>query len=353
MSDDLSGGAPDDATRWEALARYLAGESPAGEAEAIRRHLLEDPAAAELFRVLADRRLVGAPDSGEVDVERALHRVRARMAAAEAQGERAPALGGARARAFARPSTTWRIAGLAAAAVVALVAGALYRRAALRRGEAPPLSAERTFTSAVGARDSIALVDGSRVLLGPGSLLTVAAGYGSANRNVEVTGEAYFDVHHDAAHPFTVRAAGATIRDLGTTFAVHDDASGEVRVAVTTGSVLLRSAAAGDSGVVLHRGDAGLVRDGAPALARAGAATADDLAWREGRLVFRDATVTDVAADLRRWYGVELQTPDSALARRHITATFSGEPVRRVVQVVGLALGAEVEWHGDTAVIRR
>jgi transmembrane sensor len=68
--------------------------------------------------------------------------------------------------------------------------------------------------------------------------------------------------------------------------------------------------------------------------------------------VFRDAAVAEVAADLRRWYGVELTVTDSALARRHFTGSFAGEPVGRVVEAIALALGARADRRGDTVFVR-
>ena len=55
---------------------------------------------------------------------------------------------------------------------------------------------------------------------------------------------------------------------------------------------------------------------------------------------------------MRRWYGIDLQLADSSLSNRHLTATFSGEPPDRVLEVLSLALGADIERHGDTAIVR-
>jgi transmembrane sensor len=195
----------------------------------------------------------------------------------------------------------------------------------------------------------VRLPDGSRVTLGPGSRLVVAAGYGTPAREVELTGEGYFDVRHDDAHTFTVRAGGTIIRDVGTTFTVRTSGAAGVRVAVRSGAVLLGGE---ERGVVLHQGDVGVVQANGQATARAGAATDDDVAWTEGRLVFREATLDEVRDELRRWYGVELRVDDRVAAGRHITASFAGDSVDRVLRVLGLALGAHVERHGDTAVVR-
>ena len=116
-----------------------------------------------------------------------------------------------------------------------------------------------TYATGVGKRDSVRLADGSRVVLGPQSRLVVPRDYGQARRAVELTGDAYFDVRHDASKPFSVHANGAMIEDIGTTFAVESDVDGgATSVAVVTGSVRLRSAtSAASAGVVLAAGDRG------------------------------------------------------------------------------------------------
>jgi transmembrane sensor len=216
-----------------------------------------------------------------------------------------------------------------------------------------PSAVAQMFTTAVGERDSLRLSDGTRVVLGPGSRLAVDQGYGSAHREVGLRGEAYFDVQRDGAHPFTVRAGNATVRDVGTAFTVHSDPGDGVRVVVTSGAVVLKAGAApGDSGVTLRQGDRGMLEVGGRIVTERGTATADDLAWTRGQLVFRDAPLAQVRADLRRWYGIQLDVDDPSLANKHVTTTFDGEPPSRVVEVIALILGASVQQRGDTVVLR-
>jgi len=82
-------------------------------------------------------------------------------------------------------------------------------------------------------------------------------------------------------------------------------------------------------------------------------ATPDDLAWRQGRLVFRDAPLAKVRADIRRWYGIELQLADSSLASKHVSNPFTaGDSREQVLRVLSLSLGATGELRGDTIVLR-
>jgi len=335
---------------WEALARYLSGESDAGESEEIRAWLDREPARAELIEAL-DRSLRGleGPAPPDLDVAAALRAVRGRFDEAEVLPLRRREPGRRE-----RTIPLWRRTGIRIAASVVLLLGAL----AVWRAVSGPESGAATavalaFTTRVGQVDSVRLPDGTGVILGPGSRLQLGDGYGTEARVAELEGEAVFDVRHDAALPFTVRADNATIRDLGTRFAVRTDDGEGVHVAVTAGSVLLNDASAGEaSGVILRAGDRGALDVAGAIRTEPGAVTDADLAWTRGGLVFEDATLLHVMADLRRWYGVELRVSDPSLEGRHITATFEGEPIDQVLNVIGLALGARIVQRGDTAIIQ-
>src|SRR5262249_55040216 len=134
-----------------------------------------------------------------------------------------------------------------------------------RRGENPAVvAAERSIVTEIGQRDSTRLSDGTRVVLAPQSRLTIASGYGNTHRTVQLDGEAFFDAAHAGTQPFIVRAGAAAVRDIGTAFTVQAPATDSVVVAVTTGSVILRPAAAPvtDTGVVLRAGDKGVLTGG-------------------------------------------------------------------------------------------
>jgi transmembrane sensor len=360
--DAADSGAPPD---WEALARHLAGESAADEARAVAAWLAAHPDDAALLAALdATATSAAAPDPTPIDVEAALRRVRARRdAAATPDADVLPfrprETGAAPGRSAVARRRVWP-AGLAAAAAVAAVVFGLGRR----DGARPAGTAAATeLATAVGVRDSLRLPDGSRVVLAPGSRVRVAAGYGDGAREVTLEGEGWFAVTHDARRPFRVRAGGALVEDLGTEFSVRTDGGAAVAVAVFEGSVSLAplaAAPAADSGddarqrpVVLRAGDRGAVDSLGRVRAERGAAAAGDAAWTRGRLTYRAAPLSVVQADLRRWYGVELRVADPALAERRLTATFDGDPVARVLDVIALAVGGEVTREGNVATLRQ
>jgi transmembrane sensor len=327
---------------WESIARYLSGESSEQESMSVRRWLDANPADRELAEHLNDAARLGTDAVAEVDVETALAKVHGRMSAATA-----PRLtverGGGQVRRWPRAV----ISGLAAAAIIAVV---VYTREP--RPATVPSAVARTIATGVGRRDSVRLADGSRVVLGPQSRLTVPAAFGATSRAVELTGDAYFDVHHDSLKPFSVRTNGALIEDIGTTFAIESDAGNGTRVSVVTGSVRLRSSESGPtSGVVLAAGDRGTLDAGGRANVEHNAVRDEDVAWTTGRLVFNDAPLSQVISEMQRWYGVTIQVTDSALLRRTVHTSFADESPDKALEILGLTLGARIERHGDTATV--
>lgn len=354
MPSDFDSRPAADPYDWDTLARYVAGESTPTEAQAVRAWLAERPERARVVAALQQSIDGLAADATDVDVERALEQVHARMRAPEA----APSVVAPRPqlRLVGQPvprarAIRWPVVGsLAAALVLAAIGVSTARRRNAVTSAQPSLAA--TYQTGVGERDTVRLRDGSSVVLGPSSRLDVGAGYGSTARTVALHGEGYFDVVHDPARPFTAHAGAATIVDVGTTFTVRDENGGVVRVAVTSGSVRLSSATRADSGVVLAAGDVATLGESTTPIVSRGAVGADETAFTHGRLVFRDAPLADVVVELRRWYGIELRVADSASARRRLTATFEGETPEQAMAIIGAALGVQVERRGDTVFVR-
>lgn len=303
---------------WTTLSRFFSGDATPDEAGAVRQWL------------------EATSDAGPVDVEAALTRVKTRV------GEASVVPLPARRR--------WPHLVLRLAAALALVAGAslVWR---LTRGPSVVPADARTYTTNVGQTDSLNLPDGSLAILGPVSRLVVNAGYGRGARIVQVEGVAWFDVTHDDARPFRVRAGGAEIEDLGTRFGVTTMGD-EVRVVVESGSVAIQDTVKRPGRrVTLKAGEAATLRAN-QSLPAPSARTESDVAWLRGRLVFDNAPLSRVRDDLRRWYGLELVLSDSSLLTRHVSARFAGESSAQVLRVLGLALGAAIERRGDTAIVR-
>jgi len=358
MADERAG-QPELDAQWEALARLISGECTPDEARRLRAELARDPARAsllaELERAIATQT---EPPLAASEVEQALAAVRARRDVDEvAHTVARPDVISLRARRDARRGSgrsPWRTNGLRAAAAVLVVAGASVVWRATHRPDRIDDSASVTrraattrYVTAVGRIDSLRLADGTAVVLGPSSELTLADGYGAHSRQATLRGEAYFEVVHDEARPFVIHTARATLRDVGTAFTVVSD-TGSTRVSVTSGAVDVSPPRPGPgSRVVLRKGDRATLDRNDMQVER-GVASGADLSWTRGVLVFRDAPIERVASGLERWYGVRLIVVDSTLARRRVTATFDGGTPDDVGNILAAVLGGNVIRSGDT-----
>jgi transmembrane sensor len=346
---DLDAGDSPQSPDWEAIARHVAGEGTPESTARVDSLLSEPPERELIASLLRATNQMSAGIPMDIDVAAALTSVKARMnegvrpslKVESGRGVKAPA-----------PVTRWRVPFPAIAAAGLLVVGVGAWLAVGKQNGPSVTAAPKMVATGVGVRDSLSLSDGTKVVLGPLSSVKVIAGYGSGSREVEIRGDAYFEVVHDSSKPFTVYVGNATVRDVGTKFAVRSNDSGDIGVSVTEGAVSLAQGRSPKPEVVLKAGDQGTVERGGKVVTHRGAASDDDIAWLNGRLVFREAPLSEVASSMRRWYGIDLQIADPSLANRHITATFSGEPPERVLEVLRLALGADIERHGDTAVVR-
>lgn len=184
------------------------------------------------------------------------------------------------------------------------------------------------------------LPDGTQVWLSNGSALTYQDPFAEDLREVQLEGEAYFDVAHDADKPFTVRTGSVETRVLGTSFnlkAVPGDTT--ISLALVEGSVEMRFEEHGDTTVRVKPGEHVSYRLKDKQLAKSSFAGRDLYEWKEGILRFDRASVEVVARRLERWYNIRVDVQDSqdiegTLVYRFDTRKLSLEDVARGISTV-------------------
>jgi transmembrane sensor len=216
-----------------------------------------------------------------------------------------------------------------AAALIAAVGGIWYSRAS--RG-----LEYRTASTTRGQRASFRLGDGTQVILGPASTLRYAVTPGA--RRVELSGLAQFRVVHDASRPFVVRAGRAEATDVGTEFTVRafpDEQA--VVLAVTEGAIALRVS---DRQLSLTAGQVGRVDSSG--VQRVESAPSDYAQWIDGRLTFQNATLSDVARELSRWFNADVRV-DARVTQRRVSATYASPTLDGVLSAITRATGSRAE----------
>jgi transmembrane sensor len=336
-----------DADAWALLPRYFAGDCTPAERAALEAWIAADPAhRAEVDLLRAGWSTV--PELEGSDRADALW-ARIQRGSAEQEGARAP-LGADR---LVRGTRLWsrqverglvRPAMALAASVLIVLGIGLIVRAGRRRSEVA--GGGREYVTAGGQRLTVTLVDGTRVMLAPESRVRISGDYArpGGTRDVALDGEGYFTVVHDPAHPFAVHAADAVVTDVGTRFDVRAyGTEGALRVAVTEGSVALRSAR--DAERVLRGSDVATAGRTGTTIAH-GADVASLTAWTTGTLVFTDTPLGDAVRELARWYGAEIALDDPSLAARHITVTVTETTPDAALALIAPAVGAHATHVG-------
>lgn len=197
------------------------------------------------------------------------------------------------------------------------------------------------IATGAGERRSVTLDDGTEVQLNGDTRLSVSRE--KARMVVLDRGEAAFTVVHDDAHPFVVRVGDHKVQDVGTVFNIVRSPDA-IEVAVAEGSVLFnpaREAVPVGAGQRL-RVDAGSRK------AVVGATDAASVAsWRSGRLVYSDAPLSRIAADLSRNLGVQIGAAPSIARRPFSGVILLDGDKETVVKRVGALAGVHAERTGD------
>lgn len=166
-----------------------------------------------------------------------------------------------------------------------------------------PTPSYQTLETPRGKDFQVVLADGTRVWLNAETQLRYPATFDGAERRVELTGEACFEVTRDEKRPFVVRAGSMDIRVLGTRFNVRSYDASDRHVTLVSGKVELTDEARGS--VVLQPGeDLTYAENGEHAITQVN--TTAYTAWTDGMFYFEDAPLEEIMRALGRWYNVNV-----------------------------------------------
>jgi transmembrane sensor len=205
-----------------------------------------------------------------------------------------------------------------------------------------------------GGQERLTLADGSQIELNTDSAVRIDLN--NRGRTVElVRGEAYYQIKHDAAHPFVVKAGGRKIVDLGTKFTVRSTAK-SLEIALLEGSIRLEGTAdrPQSRAITLSPGDIAVAAAGKVSVSRmSNRRMADRLAWQRGMIVFHNTTLADVAAEFNRYGGPQLALANADIAGLTVNGRFRTTGAEDFAANAHEIFGLRVEHQGETIVLAR
>lgn len=231
---------------------------------------------------------------------------------------------------------------LAVAAVLLLVVGSGWWWMSGR-------SAGPQYETAANEEKKISLPDGSTILLKPQTTVQLAGSYNKASRTVILSGgEAYFEVSHQGQLPFIVDMGAASIKDIGTSFAVQRTKD-SIRVVIFSGKVAFTEKKTGETrelsaGSTLcfyiseHR--FGEIRP------------ADEVSGGGTSLKFDNSPLSDVIAILQKVSGKKIVLNDTAIGKKRLTAHLDEESFDNALKVICSSLNLDYTERNGVYILK-
>ncbi|MBN1415129.1 MAG: FecR domain-containing protein [Bacteroidales bacterium] len=334
-----------DINNWDVLVKYLAGEADEQEQKKVLEWVQASPSNSAAYNELKTYwdYINNIKTMNQFDIDDGWKKLHNRIIASSGSSPTVKEL---------KPKNTILIFGrplLKIAATVGLLVmlgtGIYWTISTLQKNE-------RLTVASSGADDQtrITLPDGSVILLNADTKISYTKNFNTLNREVMLTGEAYFDVTHDPQKPFMVYTGEAVIKVLGTSFNVQSlKSSGKVEVFVESGSVQLSEADNINNTITIEPGFIGSIEN--ESLEMQKNTDQNYLAWKTRKLVFDNIELEKVAADIQDVFKVKVVFENQDMTRCKIRSNFEDEPLENVLEAICTIHNWKWERKGDKIIL--
>jgi ferric-dicitrate binding protein FerR (iron transport regulator) len=205
--------------------------------------------------------------------------------------------------------------------------------------------------TAANEQKEVILPDGSQVWLNESSDLSYPKQFKGKHRDVELSGEAFFEVVKNPEQPFVITSSQVITEVLGTSFNLYAPAeSKEATLDVVTGKVRFTSTDNTTEVVVVAGEKAELTTVGDAT--KAGAANENAFAWKSGKLVFNDNTLKEVFDVLQHQFKINITTENPEILNCHFTGTFSKQDKDEVLDIICRSLQLKYTRKGKNVTVQ-
>lgn len=221
-----------------------------------------------------------------------------------------------------------------------------------------PTGMDEIFNT-TGKVSHVALSDGSRVMLFPGSRLVYCHEFNVDERKVHLSGEAFFDISHDAEKPFYVFSNEVVTKVLGTSFSVTAyPEDSHITVAVKSGRVSVytnpkRATASSEEKIVLAPNQQAIYTRSDQKVSRMLVKEPQVVIPEEEveKIRFESVPVSEIFKALEKMYNVKIDFEERVFSKCSITTSVTGKDLYERIDVICEITGAFYEVQGTTIVI--
>jgi ferric-dicitrate binding protein FerR (iron transport regulator) len=197
-----------------------------------------------------------------------------------------------------------------------------------------------------GSKLKLYLPDGSIVWLNADSKLVYPESFEQGQRIVQLHGEAFFEVVRDTLRPFIVQTGNLSIRVLGTSFNIRAlPQYNDIKVAVATGKVSVgEQSANSETGKVLLEPSQMAVYHKVKKNLEIQPCNIEELtSWKDGVIIFNEASIEQIVEELERWYGVEFILDSDLKTGQSINARFDNQTLEYLLD--GLSYMSDIKYR--------
>ncbi|MEO6683363.1 MAG: FecR domain-containing protein [Ginsengibacter sp.] len=207
-----------------------------------------------------------------------------------------------------------------------------------------------TVSTPRGGQYQLVLADGSKVWLNAASSIRFPAAFTGKERNVEITGEVYFEVAHNATKPFIVKANEVDIKVLGTSFNVNAYKDENLmKTTLLEGSVEVLM---GKEKRFLKPGEQAVVNNNGQFQLKSAPDLESVVAWKDGKFDFRDLDLKSIMRQMERWYGVEVIYKGDIPKEEFVGIISRDVNLSEIIKMLETAGSSKFELNQKTVIVK-
>jgi ferric-dicitrate binding protein FerR (iron transport regulator) len=370
---------------WNLIAKKLTGEATPEELKELEELLRQNPELHYPLQTITDLWNPTNPEDQHV-AEEAFSRHMDRMQ--DLKINYTPAINAAQAQSDPYPFSAGRrpihkiLIGVAATLIAAIIITSLYTHrtstiAAIAASPATPQTAtDNQIFTGNGSRTHLTLPDGTIVWLNAGSRINYEKNFGTSERTVSLTGEAFFDVAPNASKPFVIHTARIDIRVLGTSFNVKSYPSDRTTEATLIRGSIEVSIHNNPKDKIILKPNEKLVVNNEDSMGKETPSTHRDrivnnpplliskptyeqrsgtmieTSWVDNKLIFQDQEFGSLAKSMERWYGVTIRFANPEKENLRFTGIFEKETILQAMDALKLTANFEYNIQGTEVTIQ-
>ncbi|MEO6837935.1 MAG: FecR family protein [Ginsengibacter sp.] len=208
-----------------------------------------------------------------------------------------------------------------------------------------------TISTPRGGQYQLVLADGSKIWLDAASSIRFPTSFTGKERDVQITGEVYFEVAHNAEMPFHVKVNGMDVAVLGTHFNINAyDDEGVMKTTLLEGSVKVSQ---GNKSALITPGEQAQIADKSDKIEiKRNVDLEEIVAWKNGKFLFQDADIHIIMRQLERWYNITVSYRENTTNEQFVGVISRDVPISQILNMLEKTGAVKFEIEGRKIIVK-